>query len=72
MLPEVENGLVLIAHIGQHLRSGLGLRQIIDWMMYAKANLTDEFWKNEFSEPAKKSGFETLALYHISFCLVTD
>ncbi len=32
------NGLVLILHIKQHLRGGLGLRQILDWMMYLEAN----------------------------------
>ena len=35
------NGLVLLEHIGQHMRAGLGLRQIIDWMMFAKAHLGD-------------------------------
>lgn len=36
VLPPQLNGLVLLFHIDQHLRSGLGLRQIIDWMMYVK------------------------------------
>ena len=37
MLPPLENGLVLLIHIRQHLLEedySLGLRQIIDWMMY--------------------------------------
>ncbi len=38
VLPADLNGLVLLYHIDQHLRSGLGLRQIIDWMMFADAN----------------------------------
>ena len=33
VLSDPLNGLVLIFHINHHLRSGLGLRQIIDWMM---------------------------------------
>ena len=37
------NGLVLIFHINQHLREGLGLRQIIDWMMYVNS-LSDLQW----------------------------
>ena len=37
-LPMDLNGLVLLFHINQHLRSGLGLRQIIDWMMYVDRN----------------------------------
>ncbi len=38
VLPPELNGLVLIFHMNQHLRSGLGLRQIIDWMMYLNEN----------------------------------
>lgn len=38
VLPTNLNGLVLLFHINQHLRSGLGLRQIIDWMMYVEKN----------------------------------
>lgn len=34
MLPTMINGLVLLAHVAQHLRTALGLRQILDWMMY--------------------------------------
>ena len=37
------NGLVLIFHIDQHLRSGLGLRQIIDWMMYVHKPTAEEW-----------------------------
>jgi len=44
VLPTLLNGLVLIFHIDQHLRSGLGLRQIIDWMMYVH-NLKPEEWE---------------------------
>ena len=38
VLPKDLNGLVLLFHINQHLRSGLGLRHIIDWMMYLEKN----------------------------------
>lgn len=37
-LPTDLNGLVLLLHIKQHLKSGLGLRQVIDWMMYLYKN----------------------------------
>lgn len=42
VLPPLENGLVLLAHVNQHLGSGLGLRQILDWQMFVGAHLTDE------------------------------
>ena len=41
VLPPLENGLVLLAHVNQHLGSGLGLRQILDWQMFVDAHLTD-------------------------------
>lgn len=41
VLPTQLNGIVLILHIDQHLRSGIGLRQIIDWMMYINKNGVD-------------------------------
>ena len=61
ILPVSENGLVLLAHINQHLSSGLGLRQIIDWMMYVHHNLDDDMWENTFSETADATGMKTLA-----------
>ena len=42
-LPDDLNGVVLLFHINHHIRSGLGLRQIIDWMMYVyKHNRMDD------------------------------
>ena len=43
VLPATLNGLVLIFHINQHLRSGLGFRQIIDWMMYVHTLPADQW-----------------------------
>ena len=37
-LPDDLNGLVLLFHINQHLRDGLGLRQIVDWTAYLHKN----------------------------------
>lgn len=58
-LPTLLNGLVLIFHINQHLRSGLGLRQIVDWMMYVHALQPDQW---QALQPLLKStGQERLA-----------
>ena len=59
VLPTLLNGLVLIFHINQHLRSGLGLRQIIDWMMYVH-KLTAEEWE-ELIPLLKQNGVDKLA-----------
>ena len=42
MLPPLENGLVLLSHLRKHLMAGIGLRQIIDWMMYVDSVLNDD------------------------------
>ena len=59
-LPNPENALVLLAHIRQHLlESGLGLRQIIDWMQCLKS-LTEEETAL-LQAYAEKTGLNTLA-----------
>lgn len=64
VLPVLENGLILLAHIRQHLIDevwSLGLRQIIDWMMYVHANVDKEGWSNDFLGLASKYNLDTLA-----------
>ena len=59
-LPNPENALVLLAHIRQHLlESGLGLRQIIDWMQCLK-NLSAEETAR-LQTYARQTGLDTLA-----------
>lgn len=66
-LPDPVNGLVLLEHISQHLEFGLGLRQIIDWMMFADKYLSDENW-DEFRSDAQKIGLEQLAITTTRMC----
>jgi len=68
MLPETENGIVLLSHIRQHLEGGLGLRQIIDWMMFVKCSLNDALWHASFKKKAQKTGLETLAVVVTKMC----
>ena len=56
------NGLVLLDHVRYHLQGGLGIRQIIDWMMFVHANLNDETWETGFAQLARGAGLETLAV----------
>lgn len=67
MLPHLENGLVLLEHMAQHLHGSFGLRQIIDWMLYAKAELSDEAYP-EFAAAAREFGLETLAVSVTRMC----
>lgn len=46
MLPRLANGILLLEHMKKHLQSGMGLRQMLDWMMYVEAELDDGFWQS--------------------------
>jgi hypothetical protein len=62
MLPDFENGLVLLIHLSQHIREGIGLRHIIDWLMFANARLDDKLWNESFAEVADILGLRSLAV----------
>ena len=69
VLPETENGLVLLGHMNQHmLTDHLGLRQITDWEMYVHAVLNSEKWKEEFAPIAKEIGLFELAVNVTKMC----
>lgn len=70
MLPKLANGLVLLLHMRQHLKAALGLRQVIDWMMYVYRELDDEFWNNEFGTIAREKGLDTLAIVATRMCQI--
>jgi len=69
VLPPLINGLVLLQHINHHLERGLGLRQIIDWMMFfSNVIISDKIW-NEFHEYAVLTGLGQLEYYVTSMCI---
>ena len=61
-LPTVENGLVLLGHLWGHLHTGVGLRQVLDWMLFVHDNLNDELWNAVFSSLTKAYGLQKLAI----------
>ncbi|MBR4750816.1 MAG: nucleotidyltransferase family protein [Thermoguttaceae bacterium] len=63
-LPTDLNGLVLLFHINQHLRDGLGLRQIIDWTVYLHQNGN---WE-ELLPMIRKTGQEKFARTVTAMC----
>ncbi|MBR3019134.1 MAG: nucleotidyltransferase family protein [Clostridia bacterium] len=67
VLPDLVNGMVLIEHINQHMEYGLGLRQIIDFMMFAHQCLTEETWP-AFEKMLEETGLKTLALAVMRMC----
>lgn len=68
-LPAYENGISLLGHIMHHLKTyGIGLRQIIDWMMFVHKELDDSAWYNHFQSMAKEAGLEKLAINVTYMC----
>lgn len=68
-LPAKENGIVLLGHIMQHLNdSGIGLRQIVDWMMFVHKELDDSAWEKSFKQLAIDAGLDELAITVTYMC----
>lgn len=67
VMPWLPNGLVLLHHIRQHLRDGLGLRQILDWMMFVEKELHDERYP-WFYAAVKSTGLEQLTTCVTRMC----
>lgn len=68
MLPSLANGLVLLDHMKSHLKTGLGLRQIIDWMMFVNGELSDTVWFENFGNICKDIGLCKFAITVTRMC----
>ena len=68
LLDDAPNGLVLLNHILQHLNAGIGLRHIIDWMLFVDRCLDDTMWNSTFSELAVSCGLKDLAIAITRMC----
>ena len=68
VFPDMQNGVILLLHIVQHLRNGLGLRQIIDWMMYVHQKLHDDTWHGEVHVVYEKIELESMAKIVTRMC----
>ncbi len=62
VLPKLTNGLIILQHIANHLKGGLGLRQMIDWMMYVHHEMDKTFWQESFLPAARFLHLEKLAI----------
>ncbi len=70
ILPQMENGMVLLSHVAGHLRSEIGLRQVLDWMMYVDKVADDRFWAEHLCSAATECGLQTLAIVMTRMCQV--
>ena len=67
-LSHITHGIILLEHISLHLEEGIGLRQILDWMMLADRMLDDKLWKYEFGPMVRQLGLDTLAVTVTRMC----
>ncbi|MBR5922233.1 MAG: nucleotidyltransferase family protein [Clostridia bacterium] len=67
-LPDSENGLILLDHIRHHLKGGLGIRQIIDWMMFVNEVLNSDVFEGIFKEQLSKIGLLTFCKTVTKMC----
>ncbi|WP_024855841.1 nucleotidyltransferase domain-containing protein [Ruminococcus albus] len=72
VLPDIENGLVLLGHINQHMRGcDLGLRQIIDWEVFLHKAMDRNLWDNKYIPIARSIGLDELAIeYNRNVCRI--
>lgn len=62
-----QNGLVLLLHMKHHIREGLQLRQILDWMLFVEKGLTDAVWR-ELLPTLEELGLTTFAAAMTALC----
>lgn len=70
ILPELQNGLVLLLHIVNHLEGGLGFRQVIDWMMFVDKHIGDDVYTHEFKSVFEKVGLDFFAKIVTRMCQI--
>ena len=68
MFSPIENGIILIEHMREHLKSGLGLRQVVDWMMFTDKCLHDDFYNDRFKQVLSEIGLTKFAITTTRMC----
>ncbi|MBO4251883.1 MAG: nucleotidyltransferase family protein [Clostridia bacterium] len=68
VLPQAENGLLILDHVRHHIYGGLGIRQIIDFMAFVYAEKDEEKFENEILPVFEKTGLGVLAKVIVKGC----
>lgn len=69
VLPPTADGIMLLEHMSQHLEDGIGLRHMMDWMLYVSHELNDAAWQNGFRDAAAAAGLCRLAEVSTKLCV---
>ena len=62
------NGLLLLLHLRAHIVDGLGIRQVVDWMMFVVHHVDDAAWHAYYCALFKKAGLLNLAIVVTRLC----
>ncbi len=68
VLPTLQNGMTLLVHFAGHMREGVGIRHLLDWMVYAERYLSDQYWEEHFCAEAEKVHLKDLAKVMTKVC----
>ena len=61
VLDTARNGLMLLLHVAGHMESGIGVRHLLDWVIYADKFVDDAFWANRFRDICVANKVDRLA-----------
>ena len=53
-LPRLGNALVLLQHMANHMKIGVGLRHLLDWVMFVNGEQDADFYEKELRPEAEK------------------
>ena len=70
VLPVKQNGIMLLLHTAIHLKVGIGIRHLLDWMVYAEKYLNDVYWEKVFKKEAEKAHVAKLAMALTRTCQI--
>ncbi|MBR0376893.1 MAG: nucleotidyltransferase family protein [Lachnospiraceae bacterium] len=68
VLPTLQKGMTLLIHFAGHMREGVGIRHLLDWMVYAEHYLSDQYWEEYFCAEAEKVHLKDLAKVMTKVC----
>ena len=60
--------MIMLQHMNHHLVTGIGLRHVIDWMLFVQRNISDEQYESTYKELFEKIGLTKLAITATAMC----
>ncbi len=70
LFPDQINAIIFLQHIKQHLKKGLGLRQILDWAVFVDHCINDTFWRDKMQGIFAEMGLIPLAVTVTRMCQI--